>query len=183
MASILRAASGGAENRTPASRPTDPDRATDSGNIDVSLLVPKELPKMPHPIARTYLSLGAFYASDPARRSSRERDFGLFWRSRSGPSFRAAWVRDTGELYLFQHALGGRGGGSVHLLAPAMDEIELERRLTGWADVCGREGSLEWLLARVQGISSDGAPLPASRRFRRHRISSLRLGPAGAPAA
>ena len=38
---------------------------------------------MPDPIARTYLSLGAFYASDPARRTSRERDVGLFWRSRS----------------------------------------------------------------------------------------------------
>ena len=75
---------------------------------------------MTDPIARTYLSLGAFYASDPARRGSRERDVGLFWRSRSGPSFRAAWVRDTGELYLFQHALGGRGGGSVHLLAPTL---------------------------------------------------------------
>ena len=38
----------------------------------------------------TYLSLGAFYASDPARRSSRERDVGLFWRSQQGPTFRAA---------------------------------------------------------------------------------------------
>ena len=37
---------------------------------------------MTDPIARTYLSLGAFYASDPARRTSRERDVGLFWRSR-----------------------------------------------------------------------------------------------------
>ena len=67
---------------------------------------------MPDPIARTYLSLGAFYASDPARRGSRERDVGLFWRSRRGPTYRAAWVRDTQELYLFQHALGGPGGRS-----------------------------------------------------------------------
>jgi hypothetical protein len=29
----------------------------------------------------TYLSLGAFYAADPARRTSRERDLGLWWRS------------------------------------------------------------------------------------------------------
>ena len=76
---------------------------------------------MQNPIARTYLSLGAFYASDPARRNSRERDVGLFWRSRQGPTYRAAWVRDTGELYLFQHALGARGGGSVHLLEPALE--------------------------------------------------------------
>jgi hypothetical protein len=135
---------------------------------------------MPDPIARTYLSLGAFYASDPARRSSKERDYGLFWRSRQGPTYRAAWVCDTGELYLFQHALGGRGGGSVHLLAPAMGEAEVERRLTGWADVCGREGSLEWLLARMGDGPPDPEPAARSRRFRR---GAIRLGgPAGAAA-
>jgi hypothetical protein len=128
---------------------------------------------MPDPIARTYLSLGAFYASDPKRRGSRERDVGLFWRSRNGPSFRAAWVRDTGELYLFQHALGGRGGGSVHLLRPTMDEPELERRLYGWDDVCGQEGSLEWLLARLQDGGGEPAP---SRRFRPPRRGMVRLG-------
>ena len=120
---------------------------------------------MNDPISRTYLSLGAFYASDPARRASRERDIGLFWRSRRGPTHRAAWVRDTGELYLFQHALGGPGGGSVHLLTPVMDEPELDARLAGWADVCGRDGSLEWLYARLQGVAS-AEPAPAARRLR-----------------
>jgi hypothetical protein len=135
---------------------------------------------MPDPITRTYLSLGAFYASDPARRSSRERDVGLFWRSRQGPTYRAAWVCDTGELYLFQHALSGRGGGSVHLLALTMDEPELERRLAGWRDVCGREGSLEWLLARMQDPPRAPEPEPRNRRFRR---GVVRLGgPAGAAA-
>ena len=135
---------------------------------------------MPDPIARTYLSLGAFYASDPARRNSRERDVGLFWRSRNGPSFRAAWVRDTHELYLFQHALGGRGGGSVHLLKPTLDEAELERRLAGWADVCGREGSLEWLLARMQDLPPDAESATPARRFRRRRRGVLRLAATGA---
>jgi hypothetical protein len=92
-------------------------------------------------------------------------------------------VRDTGELYLFQHALGGRGGGSVHLLAPPMAEAELERRLAGWQDVCGRDGSLEWLLARVQDLPPDGAPVPPGRRFRRGRLGALRLGAAGTAAA
>jgi hypothetical protein len=139
---------------------------------------------MPDPIARTYLSLGAFYASDPARRSSRERDVGLFWRSRQGPTFRAAWVRDTGELYLFQHALGGPGGGSVHLLARTMDEHEMEQRLAGWDAVCGREGSLEWLLARMGDVPPDSEPTgPArSRRFRRDRRLVRLGGPAGAAA-
>ena len=133
---------------------------------------------MSDPIVRTYLSLGAFYASNPARRSSRERDVGLFWRSRQGASFRAAWVRDTGELYLFQHALGARGGGSVHLLEPALDEDELDRRLAGWPEVCGREGSLEWLLARMRDVPPDSLPTDPGpgRRFRRERRSGLRLG-------
>jgi hypothetical protein len=126
------------------------------------------------PVSRTYLSLGAFYASDRTRRASPERDIGLFWRSRRGPTYRAAWVRDTGELYLFQHALGGPGGGSVHLLAPVMGEAELDARLAGWADVCGREGSLEWLYARLQAVAAD-EPAPAPGRFRRRP----RIQPAG----
>jgi hypothetical protein len=134
---------------------------------------------MPDPIARTYLSLGAFYASAPARRASRERDVGLFWRSRRGPTYRAAWVRDTQELYLFQHALGGPGGGSVHLLAPPLTELELEHRLAGWEDVCGQEASLEWLLARMGG-EPEPEP-PRTRRFR--RVSpGLRFNPAGSAA-
>ena len=125
---------------------------------------------MPDPIARTYLSLGAFYASDPARRTSRERDVGLFWRSEQGPTFRAAFVHDTGELYLFQHALGGRGGGSVRLFAERMTEAELDVRLEGWEDVCGRKGSYEWLLERMGAAApvpptspSPGPALPAPR--------------------
>ena len=140
---------------------------------------------MHDPIARTYLSLGAFYASDPARRGSRERDVGLFWRSRQGQTFRAAWVRDTGELYLFQHALGGPGGGSVHLLEPTLDEAELERRLLGWDAVCGREGSLEWLLARMSDSPPDGEPAgpgPARRFGRQRRLVRPIGGPAGAAA-
>jgi hypothetical protein len=109
------------------------------------------------PIARTYLSLAAFYASDPRRRDSRERDVGLWWRSVRGPTYRAAWVQDTGELYLFQHALTGPGSGSVHLIGGTFTSAELDRRLAGWRDICGQPGSLEWLLAAVSR-SADGAP-------------------------
>ena len=138
---------------------------------------------MPEPIARTFLSLRAFYATDPTRRGSRERDIGLFWRSRRGTSFRAAWVRDTGELYLFQHALGGRGGGTVYLLQPTMAEAELDRRLAGWSDVCGREGSLEWLLDRVQDVPPGADPVTPRWRFGGGRRAVLRPGgPAGATA-
>jgi hypothetical protein len=101
------------------------------------------------PIARTYLSLAAFYASDPRRRGSRERDIGLWWRSRRGPTYRAAWVRETGELYLVQHGLTGPGGGSVHLVEETFSLAALERRLEGWDDVVGTPGSFEWLLGRL----------------------------------
>ena len=48
----------------------------------------------------TYPSLEAFYAGDRRRRSSRERDVGLWWRGRGGATYRAAWVQATGEVYL-----------------------------------------------------------------------------------
>lgn len=114
-------------------------------------------------IVETHLSLAAFYALNPVRRRSRERDVGLFWRSRRGPSFRAAWVQDTGELYLFQHALGGRGGGSVHLLAGRFDEEAVQERLDGWQDHCGAPGSLDWLLDRIASGRPEPAPEPAAR--------------------
>ena len=135
---------------------------------------------MPQPIARTYLSLDAFYRSDSLRRSSPERDVGLFWRSLRGQTFRAAWVEDTGELYLFQHARGEPGGGSVHLLAPELDARELDRRLLGWRDVCGRPGSLEWLLERMGG-DEPAPPEPRVRRRRRRPVVRFG-GPAGAAA-
>jgi hypothetical protein len=126
-----------------------------------------------HPVARTYLSLGAFYASDPQRRRSRERDVGLWWRSRRGPTYRAAWVQDTGEIYLFQHVdvnapsradgLANAGGGSVHLLAATMDGEELDRRLEGWRDVCGKPNSLEWLLERACPPPVDAGPGTGAR--------------------
>ena len=134
---------------------------------------------MPHPIVRTYLSLSAFYASDARRHSSRERDLGLLWRARNGPTFRAAWVETTREVYLFQHALGAPGSGCVHLLAPELGVLELERRLAGWREICGQPGSLEWLLSRM----GDGEPIPPLPRFRRSRGRVIRFGgPAGAAA-
>jgi hypothetical protein len=135
---------------------------------------------MSQAVLRTYLSPAAFYASRPARRPSRERDLGLFWRSRRGRVFRAAWVHDTGELYLVQHALGGPGGGSVHLLADGMAEPELERRIDGWRDRCGEPGSLEWLLGRIDG---EAAPRPAMTHAARPRPRRPDLRHRPAPAA
>ena len=82
-------------------------------------------------------------------------------------------MHDTGELYLFQHALGGRGGGSVRLFAERMTEAELDVRLQGWEDVCGRKGSYEWLLERMGAAAPvpPTSPPPAGRRFLRRGIT------------
>jgi hypothetical protein len=106
----------------------------------------------------TYLSLGAFYASDRRRDISQERDYGLWWRGDGfrAPTFRAAWVAETGELYVMQHE-GTPGGGRVDVIGRFADDVEVDAVLSGWQDVCGEPGSLRWLLERV----SAPAPIPA----------------------
>jgi hypothetical protein len=98
----------------------------------------------------TYLSLGAFYAADKRRDISREHDVGLWWLGDDwhAPRFRAAWVAQTGELYVMQHE-GTAGGGRVDVIATATSLEEIERRLDGWRDVVGEWGSLRWLVERL----------------------------------
>jgi hypothetical protein len=117
---------------------------------------------LPEPIVQSYVSLSAFYAAEPARRNSHERDMGLSWRSARGLYFRAAWVEATGELYLVRRPLGRGRGGTVHLLAGSFGAAELEWRLAGWRDQCGRPRSLEWLLARASGSDDGPGPRPHS---------------------
>jgi hypothetical protein len=96
----------------------------------------------------TFPSLEAFYAGDRRRRTSRERDVGLFWRGRGGATYRAAWVRATGEVYLLMHGRPDRRGGAVRLIG-RYSSREVDEALAGWRDVCGRPRSLDWLLART----------------------------------
>ena len=107
----------------------------------------------------TYLSLGAFYAADRRRATSRERDVGLWWRA-EGPlarSYRAAFVEATGELYVMQHE-GMRGGGQVQVLGHLDSFAELQRVVAGWEDVCGDSGSIDWLLGRMgRTLAADAA--------------------------
>jgi len=109
----------------------------------------------------TYLSLGAFYGADRRRGASRERDYGLWWRGEGlqDPTYRAAWIEETGELYVMQHE-GTRGGGHVAVLARINDRLDLERRLAGWQEVCGERGSFRWLLDRIAAWTNGPAPTP-----------------------
>lgn len=128
--------------------------------------------------AQAFESVEAFYADDERRRRSPELDYGVWWRHR-GIVYRVTWVEATGELIAVQLsaprtqalvdpdkawpvgiAVIGGTAGSVYLLARLdVPRDELEQRLDGWADVCGGDGSLGWLLDRI-------GPAPANRSAR-----------------
>jgi hypothetical protein len=100
-----------------------------------------------------YGSLSSFYNADPARVRSRELDVGLWWREDAdGPLHRAAWVSDTGELYLVRLGPPEEGGGEVELLAGSVERERLESVLEGWREQCGRPRSLTWLRERATGL-------------------------------
>ncbi len=108
-------------------------------------------------LATRYPTLVAFYRADPARLASRERDVGLWWRSsKEGPMHRAAWIEDTGELYVVRLGPAADGGGTVEVIGRVPDAQRLERALTGWRERCGLPGSLQWLRMRAAGLSRRG---------------------------
>jgi hypothetical protein len=102
--------------------------------------------------------LRAFYAADPRRGGSRERDLGLTWRSVHGTTYRAAWIVDTEELYTVRHS-GDTDDAEVRVLARLGSEA-VDRALAGWRRICAasQPGSYEWLAERVRGASGSTAP-------------------------
>lgn len=100
-------------------------------------------------IAQSYPSLDAFYAADRRRHRSRERDLGLMWRGDRGDTYRAAWVQETGEVYLCRHRHPTDGGGTVEVLVRRFGLGELHAVLAGYSRICGEPGSLAWFLART----------------------------------
>jgi hypothetical protein len=124
-----------------------------------------------------YESLARFYAADERRIGSRELDVGLWWREAlDGPLHRAAWVSDTGELYLVRLGPASAGGGRVEVLARVEDRELLESVLAGWRERCGEVRSLQWLRERAALrpiANADGArvrprePAPRARPSRR----------------
>jgi hypothetical protein len=100
-----------------------------------------------------YRSLSSFYRGDRRRIHSRELDMGLWWREDAdGPLHRAAWVSDTGELYLVRLGPSEEGGGDVEVLASVADRERLELGLDGWREQCGGPGSLLWLRERARRL-------------------------------
>jgi hypothetical protein len=111
-----------------------------------------------------YRSLANFYTADERRIHSRELDVGLWWRDApDGPLHRAAWIHDTGELYLVRLGREADGGGRVEILATVADRGRVEDLLDGWRERCGEPGSLSWLRGRV-GRGSDAARARMTRQ-------------------
>ena len=108
-------------------------------------------PKSAHRRRSTrYSSLTSFYTADARRVASREHVVGLWWRETPhGPLHRAAWVSDTGELYLVRLGPPEHGGGQVEVLATIAEYERLERVLEGWRERCGKPRSLTWLRERA----------------------------------
>lgn len=123
-----------------------------------------------------YDSLARFYNADERRVHSRELDVGLWWREAAdGPLHRAAWVSDTGELYLVRLGPAADGGGRVEVLASVEDRELLERVLDGWRERCGEPRSLQWLRERASlrlyssAGDARGRPREAAPRVRPSR--------------
>lgn len=129
------------------------------------------------PPQERYESLARFYNADARRVRSRELDVGLWWREDAdGPLHRAAWIGDTGELYLVRLGPAAEGGGYVEVLARVDHRELLDCVLDGWRERCGEPGSLGWLRERAAlriPASADGArarprePAPRGRPSRR----------------
>ncbi|MCW3067581.1 MAG: hypothetical protein JWL67_206 [Solirubrobacterales bacterium] len=110
-----------------------------------------------------YQSLSNFYSADSRRRASDEHDVGLWWRVGAyGPLYRAAWVLDTGELYVVRLGPLQEGKGEVIVLGRANSRGELEGALDGWQSVCAQPDSLTWLRHRAAKLA---APVPPARAF------------------
>jgi hypothetical protein len=111
-----------------------------------------------NPAAR-YRSLNSFYSADSRRRASHERDIGLWWRvGAHGPVYRAAWVRETGELYVTRLGRVQHGKAEVVVLGHVQSGGDLEKVLDGWQDACPQPDSMTWLRRRAARLAPQGKP-------------------------
>jgi DNA-directed RNA polymerase subunit RPC12/RpoP len=137
------------------------------------------MPEMPRAEAgtypngdNTYASTEDFMRADLDRLGSREVDFGVLWRDGADTSYRAAWVEETGELYVVQAGPPSAGGGHVEVLGMT-DRAGIEAALEGWQARAQEHASIAWVRRRA-------ARLPrVSPRPRRPRAAGRAGGSGG----
>jgi hypothetical protein len=106
------------------------------------------------PNSATYSSIVEFINERRQRLYSRERDVGLRWRAGTA-IYRAAWIEDTGELYLVQLGTPDQGGGHVELVAAGLEIEELQEAMAGWREAQDDgDHSLDWLRDRVRRLTA-----------------------------
>ena len=77
-------------------------------------------------------------------------DLGATWRAAgSVDTWRLAWLRDTGELYVCRNDSLVGGGSRAPVLAVRADERGVDALLDGWRSARDGEDGLAWLEAGV----------------------------------
>lgn len=78
------------------------------------------------------------WRQDAARRTSREVDYGAWWRlgKDNFPRYRVSWMRDTGELYAVALQYPPT---RFFVIGTFKTRREVEERMAGWSDEFGRD--------------------------------------------
>jgi hypothetical protein len=118
------------------------------------------------------LNISEFYDEDLARRDSDEEGFGDGWSTEADQhsTYRANWLRDTGELYVVREP---HPGGlfaryldqldidqvdveelTVEVLGRFEDEAGVQRALAGWQKEMTQPDSLVWLRERTAAAAA-----------------------------
>lgn len=107
----------------------------------------------------TFTNIEDFYNDNPARRPSRECDYGLWTDpARHRDSFRISYVQATGEVYAAR--LAQPDHGPIQLLGLVLPDpsphplrsnfhITLDRILDGWTNASVRHQGPQWVKDRL----------------------------------
>jgi hypothetical protein len=86
------------------------------------------------------------WIQEPARARSLEVDYGVHWRrAGSRTSWRLSWIKNTGEMYAVN-----LWSKDYAVLAVLRGREAAEGAMAGWAQLCGSDGSLDAIAARLQ---------------------------------
>ena len=140
---------------------------------------------------QSFKNVEEFYSDNSARRRSPEADYGVHWKLDGWPnSWRASYVRDTGEIYAVHQGpiqtgilptgeiiiANGLEEGPVLLLGhfpwqPSnLEEAGphdvyyrgLEHHLEGWPERCVQPNGLAWVIEKLGGSAPSDTHIPGS---------------------